>query len=168
MQKLTLLTAAVLISIGSFGQSKSADNFYNKYKDDRDASLVTLNGSIFQLVASIAGLAEDDDAAALARIADGIKSMKILALPMYKAGINMSEIEDLRSNIIKEGYDELMTVRDGKERVYFLAKTNENQINDMLILSHKADDELALIKFEGVLEMKDVAYLVDHHDDWRN
>lgn len=166
MKKVSLIVLATVISIGSYGQSKAVDNFYEKYKDDRDASVVTLNSSIFQLFSNIAELADDEDAATMARISKGIKAMNILALPLDKIGISMNEVEDLRNNIVKEGYEELMTVRDGRERVYFLAKTGNSKINNMLILVNDGRDEFVLMNLDGVLEMKDLAYMVENRDRW--
>ena len=67
MKKVQLVIAALFISAVSMAQSKVVENFYNKYKDDRDASVVNLNGSIFELIANIAALGEDEDAETIAR-----------------------------------------------------------------------------------------------------
>ncbi|MEQ8927721.1 MAG: DUF4252 domain-containing protein [Fulvivirga sp.] len=166
MKKLSLIVAALVICGSAFSQSKSVEAFHNKYKDDRDASVVTLNGNIFGLISNIAGFSEEEDAQTVSRIAKGINSMNVLALPMDKIGISVKEIDNLRDDIKKEGYEEMMTVRDGRERVYFLAKTNKSQINNMLILTNKDDDEFVLINLDGILEMKDLAYLADHHKEW--
>lgn len=166
MKKVSLIIVAVFVSVAAMAQSRAAEAFYNKYKDDRDASEVNLNGSIFELISSIAGLGEDEDAETISRIAKGIKSMNILALPMDKAGISMKEIESLRSEIKAEKYDELMTVKDGRERVYFMAKTTDKQIQNMLIMISGDDDKFVLMNLDGILDMKDLAYLAEHRDKW--
>lgn len=166
MKKLQLLIVALFISTFSMAQSKAVEDFYDKYKDDRDASVVNLNGSIFELISNIAALGEDEDAETISRIADGIKSMDILAIPMDRAGISMSEIDDLRSKIKSEKYEELMTVRDGRERVYIMAKTTNKQIDNMLILVNGDDDKFVLMNLDGILEMKDLAYLAENRGRW--
>ncbi len=166
MKKLSLVAAVVFISSIVMAQSKAVEDFHSKYKDDRDASVVSLNGSMFELFASIAELADDEDAQAMARIAKGINSMEILAIPMDKAGISTSEIDKLRSDIKSEDYEELMTMRDGRERVYIMAKTKDSKIDNMLVLVNGDEDEFVLMNLNGVLEMKDLAYLAEHHDKW--
>lgn len=166
MKKVSLVIVALFVSVVSMAQSKAVEDFQSKYKDDRDASSVNLNGSIFELISNIAGLGEDEDAETISRIAKGIKSMNILAIPMDKAGISMSEIDNLRSKIKSEKYEELMTVRDGRERVYVMAKTNDNQIDNMLILVNGDDDKFVLMNLDGVLELKDLAYLAEHRNKW--
>lgn len=166
MKKLTLMIAACLLTAATFAQSKYAEKFHNKYKDDRDATVVSLNGSIFELLGTIASFGEDEDSETFARIAKGIKSMRVLSLPIDKIGIAVNEIDDLRKNILGEGYDELMTVREGQERVYFLAKTSDKEINNMLILVNDGNDEFVLMNLDGVLNMQDLAYLAKHRKDW--
>lgn len=166
MKKLTLIIIAGFISAASFAQSKYVEQFHDKYKDDRDASVVSLNGSIFELISTIASYGEDEDSETVSRIAKGINSMNILSIPLEKAGIALSEIDDLRKNIKGEGYEELMTAREGKERVYFLAKTKDNEINNMLILVNDGDDEFVLMNLDGILNMKDLAYLAEHRKNW--
>ena len=166
MKKLGLLLIAVIFTTSLQAQSKAAEDFINKYKEDRDASHVTLEGNIFQLIANIAEFAEDEDAETMGRIAKGIKSMNILKLDTYKAGIDMKEIDALHASIKGEGYEEMMSARDGREHIRFLAKTNDSQINNMLIMIKDGDDEFALINLDGVLEMKDLAYLAENHRKW--
>ncbi len=159
-----VLAGAVLVAQA---QSKAVQDFQNKYENDRDAKVVSLNGSLFQLVSNITKLAEDDkDAEVMSRIAGGINAMKILAVPLFKTGLELKEIEDLRSKLKSEKYEELMTVRDGRERVYFMAKSGENKINNMLVLINDDKDEFVLINIDGELDMKDLAYLAEHHKDW--
>lgn len=166
MKKVSLVVLAAVLSVSVFGQSQAVEKFYNKYKDDRDAKVVNLNSSIFKLFSDIAELADDEDAATMGRIAGGIEFMNILALPLDKIGISMNEVDELRSDIKSEGYEELMTVRDGNERVYFMAKTGDSKIKNMLILVNDGRDELVLMNLDGILEMRDLAYLAENRGRW--
>ena len=161
----TLLAALVLISTFAIGQSKSVDAFKNKYKDDRDATVVTLQGNIFKLIGSIAEYSDDEDAKALSKVADGIKSMQILALPKYETGLDSEEIKALKSNIKKESYEELMNMKEGRETVVIYSLGNEDEVRDMLILVEEKD-EFVLINIDGVLRMKDLAYIANNHKKW--
>ena len=161
----TLLAALVLISTFVIGQSKSVDAFKNKYKDDRDATVVTLQGNIFKLIGSIAEYSDDEDAKALSKVADGIKSMQILALPKYETGLDSEEIKALKSNIKKESYEELMNMKEGRETVVVYSLGNEDEVRDMLILVEEKD-EFVLINIDGVLRMKDLAYIANNHKKW--
>ena len=165
MKKTTLIVALALVSSIAFSQSKSVDSFKNKYKDDRDATVVTLQGNIFKLIGSIAEYSDDEDAQALAKVADGINSMQILSLPKYETGLEAEEIKNLKSNIKKESYEELMNMREGRETVVIYSQGSEDEVRNMLILVEEKN-EFVLINIDGVLKMKDLAYIASHHDKW--
>jgi hypothetical protein len=156
----------VFAATAAYSQSKSVADFQAKYQGDRDATVVTVNGNMFNLFANIADAAdeEDEEAQAMARIARGIKSLKVLSVPVYKSGLQPDEISGLRDQLIKEKYDELMQVRDGQEHVYFLAQGNENEVRNMYVLIQE-DDDFTILEIEGTLQMKDLAKLVRHHSD---
>jgi hypothetical protein len=151
----------------TYGQSKAVEDFSNKYKNDRDAKVISLNGGLFELFSNIAKFAdEDEDAKVMGRIAAGIKSMNVLSLPMYKTGLEVKEIDDLKNKLKSEKYEELMTLREGTDRIYIMAKTTDSKINNMLMLINSDDDDFTLINIDGTLEMKDLAYLAKNQKDW--
>ncbi|MEQ8245982.1 DUF4252 domain-containing protein [Fulvivirga sp.] len=167
MKKLMSIILFTATATFTFGQSKAVEDFSNKFKNDRDAKVVSLNGGIFELVANIAQFADDDeDAEVIGRLASGIKSMNILSIPMYRAGLELSDIDDLKNKLKSEKYEELMTMREGRDRVYFMAKTGGDKINNMLMLINSDDDDFTLINIDGIIEMKDLAYMAKNHDNW--
>jgi vacuolar-type H+-ATPase subunit F/Vma7 len=158
-----------LLFIGLAGtvaaQSKSAEAFRNKYQDDRDAKVVTINGSMFELFSNIAdNMEEDEEAETIARIAKGIKSMQVLSIPVFKSGLQPSEIDQLHKDLLKEKYEELMQVRDGDQKIYFMAQGTENELRNMLVLVRE-DDDFTMFNIDGVLNMQDLAFIVDHHKE---
>ena len=166
MKKTTLTVVLALVASIAFSQSKSVESFKNKYKDDRDATVVTLQGNIFKLIGSIAEYSDDEDAQIFSKIADGIKSMQVISLPKYETGLEAGEIKQLKANLKKESYEELMNVKEGKETVVIYSQGNEDEVRNMLILVEERND-FALINIEGTLKMKDLAYIANHHDKWK-
>jgi len=161
----TLLAVLLLVSTFVIGQSKSVESFRDKYKDDRDATFVTLQGNIFKLIGSIADYSDDEDAKAFGKMADGIKSMQILSLPKYETDLSDDEISKLKANIKKESYEELMNMKQGREKVIILSQGQEDEVRNMLIIVEEKD-EFVLINIDGVLRMKDLAYIANHHKNW--
>lgn len=168
MKKITtFMFALVVLSATAFAQSKTVAKFHDKYKDDRDAKVVSLSGGLFELLSSIASWDEsDEDAQAIARIADNIKSLDILSIPLYKSGFNHDDIDEMRADLSKEDYEELMTVRDGGDKIYFLTQGDKSTVKNMLILI-KGEDEFALLNVNGSLDMKDLGYLAKNHKNWK-
>lgn len=168
MKRTVVILFAAIVSVSTaLGQSKTIEKFHQKYKDDRDAKVVSLSGGLFELLSNIASWDEsDEEAQAVSRIADNIKSMQILSIPMYKTGFNVSDIDKMRDDLSKENYEELMTARDGSDKVYFLTQGDNDTVKNMLVLIQEKED-FAVLNINGSLEMKDLSYLVKHHKDWK-
>lgn len=146
----------------SFGQSKTVREFQEKYENDRDASVVHLNRGLFKMVSGIASLAEDDeDAQTMARISDGIKSLDVVSVPFYKSGVDPSEIDNLRKRLKREDYEELMEVKDGRDRVYFLTQGDGSEIKNVVVLVRE-EERLVVMNMDGTIDMKDLAYMAKH------
>lgn len=165
MKNLVIIFVCLGLAGTAAAQSKSAEAFRIKYQDDRDAKVVSMNGSMFKLLSNIAdNMEESEESAAIGRIAEGIQSMQILSVPVFKSGLQPSEIDQLHKDLLSEKYDELMQVRDGDQKIYFMAQGNENELRNMLVLVRE-DEEFIMFNIDGVLNMKDLAYIVDQHKD---
>jgi hypothetical protein len=169
MKKLTGLMMIALMPFLAMAQSKSVVSFQDKYDGHEDATYVTIKGSLFNLIASVADYDDkddpDEDLQAFGRIADGIKSMEVLKVPFYETDLNREEVAVLRKSLIKEGYEEFLMVREGKELVNVLAQGAEDEIRNMLVLVEEKDD-FTLISINGTLSMKDLSYLSKNHSNF--
>ena len=167
MKRLVVTAVALMFSIGfTMAQSKTVQKFHDKYRGIEDAKVVSLNHGIFELFASIASFDEDDeDAKVISRIADNITSMDLLAIPLYKSGFDKNDIVEMRSALEKENYEEMMSVRDGSDHVYFLTQGSKNEVKNMLVLI-SGDDEFMVMNINGTLNMKDLAYLAKNREKW--
>jgi hypothetical protein len=161
----TLILMALILPLVSMGQSKAVVDFQNKYSDDRDASFVTIQGSLFNFVASIADFDDDPEAQALGRIADGIEAMQVLSVPYFEADLSKAEVQDLKASLKKENYESLMSAKDGREYVEVMAKGSGSEIRDIIILVDNRD-QFVLISMDGVLSMEDISYLSKNHKNW--
>lgn len=163
MKRLFAFTLCTVLGLSiSFAQSKTVREFQEKYENDRDASVVHLNGGLFKILSGIASLAEDDeDAEAISRISDGIRSLDVVSVPFYKSGIDPAEIDELRRKLKKEDYEELMEVRDGRDRVYFLTQGSENVVKNVVVLVRE-EERLVVMNMDGSIDMKDLAYMAKH------
>ncbi|MEM7108402.1 MAG: DUF4252 domain-containing protein [Bacteroidota bacterium] len=167
MKKLVTVIFAVWIGIGfALGQSKTVREFHGKYKDDRDAKVVSLNGSLFKLMSAIASYdTEDEDAQVIARIGDGIESMDILSVPLFDSGLQPAEFDGLKDKLKSEKYEELMNVRDGRDRVSVMTQGGTNEVKNMVILI-RDEDSAVVVNVNGTLDMKDIAYLAKKRKNW--
>ncbi len=167
MKKITTTAFLIILATGfGFSQSKTVKEFHDKYRDDRDAKVVRLNGSLFKLIAQIASYDEDDeDAQAVSRIGEGIESMDIVAVPLFDSGLTPAEFDRMKNELKDEKYEELMEMRDGREKVSVLTQGNKNQVKNMVILVRE-DESIVVMNVNGTLDMKDVAYLAKNNKKW--
>ena len=164
MKRLTIVLMALVLPFAIQAQSKTVEDFQDKFSEDRDATFVSVRGSLFNFVASIADFDDDPEAQALGRIADGIKSMQILQVPYFESDLSRTEVESLKKSLSKENFEELMSMKEGRENINILSQGSDSEIRNMLILVDNKDDFI-LISIEGVLSMEDLSYLSKHHND---
>ena len=167
MKKLTGLMIIAMLPFLAMAQSKSVTSFQDKYSNHDDATYVTVKGSLFNLIASIAEYDDDadEDTKAMARIASGIKSMEVLQVPFYDTDLNREEVSTFRKALTKEDYEEFLMVKEGKELINVMAQGAADEIRNMLVLVEEKE-EFTLISINGTLSMKDLSYLSKHHKNF--
>jgi len=166
MKKVTTLLLIAIMPLLGMAQSKSVSNFQEKYSDHDDVTYVTIKGSLFNLLGTIAEFDDDEDPdedlQAFGRIASGITSMEVLHIPLYETKLNREEIASFRNSLSKEKYEEFITVKEGRELVNVMAQGAEDEIRNMLVLVEERDD-FTLISINGKLSMRDLSYLSKNH-----
>jgi len=161
MKRLTIILAILIAPLFVMAQNKAVTDFQNKYKDDRDASYIEISGSLFKFISSMNNSGNDEmdpDLKAIAKIAEGLKSMKVLKIDKYASDLSQGEIDALKSSLKKDSYESLMTMKEGRKNINFMAQGNANELRNMLIIVDDKD-EFVLINIDGVLTSKDLSYL---------
>ncbi len=165
MNKLTTIMLLAVLPVAGMAQSKSVTSFQKKYFNHEDVTHVTIKGPLFGFLASLAEYDDDPDAQAIANIAAGINSMDILQVPYYETNLDRNEVEALRQSLSKDGYEELIRVKEGRELVNILAQGGADEIRNMLILAEEKDN-FTLLSINGKLSMKDLSYLSKNHHNF--
>ena len=165
MKKLSGLIIALILPLTILAQSPSVEKFQDKYRGEKHASFVTIEGSLFNFVSSFADVDDDPDLQAFGRIADGIRSMQVLSLNYFDVDLSKAEVADLRDDLKKEKYETLISVKDGRQFVNIMAKGSDSEIRDIVIIVDDKDD-FTLLSLEGKLSTEDLAYLSRNHKDW--
>lgn len=165
MKKLTTILLIALLPVVALAQSKSVIDFQSKFSSDPDVTTVLIKGPLFKFIASIAELDDNDpEMEAIGRIANGIKSMEVFSVPFY-TDLNREDISTLRNELKKDGYEELLFVKEGKDLVNIMSQGKEDEIRNMVILAEEKEN-FTLLSINGKLSMKDLAYLSKNHDDF--
>ncbi len=167
MKRTTIILALLMLPMLTMAQSDAVEAFKAKYKDDRDATVVTISGSMFGLISQIASYGDDEDEElqAMARVADGIKQFQVLSVRYSRSGLKPTEVDDLKAAIEGEKYDELMQSREREKSMTFYAQQSNAEVKNMLVLIDEYD-EFTILDIDGTLSMKDLSTLVKHHRDF--
>ena len=108
---------------------------------------------------------EDEDARVITRIGEGIESMDIVSVPLFDSGLKPAEFDGLKDKLKSEKYEELMNMRDGRDRVSVMTQGGENEVKNMVILIRE-EDNAVVMNVNGTLDMKDIAYLARNSKNW--
>lgn len=168
MKQIGLIVALVVAPMALWAQSNAVTDFQEKYKNDRDASYVEISGNLFKFLGSIKDADNDDidpDLEALSRIAEGLESMQILSIDKYKTDVAEGDIDALKGALKREKYESLMSIKEGRQTVNFMAQGQENELRNMLIVIDQKE-EFVLISIDGILSSSDLSYISKKYNHW--
>ncbi len=153
MKKLVLSLLVVLVPILAIGQNTAVEKLFEKYGGKDGFTTVTINKSLFKMVAQLDD--EDEDLQALS----GMESIKILAVDDEGEGevSGVNFYKEVRSLLKTADYEELMTVNSKDSDVVFLVRQEGDIIKELILLVGGKGDDNALIYIAGNIRMKDVS-----------
>jgi phosphatidate phosphatase PAH1 len=168
MKRLGIFLTLMVTPFILFSQSKAVTDFQNKYKGDRDAAYVEISGSLFKFISMMndnEGDEVDPDIEAIANIAEGMLSMRVLKISKYESGLEQSEIDALKTQLKKDSYESLMTFREGKKYIDVMVQGSGDAFKNPLILVDEKD-EFVLFNIEGTFTPQDIAHLARNREHW--
>jgi hypothetical protein len=153
-KKLIIAFAVILMGTASYGQS-ALDQFFSQHQDDPSFTVVNISPKMFQMLAQFD--IEDEDGKEIMELVKGITSLRIL---VKEEGDGTKLYDDAFSKISKNGFEELLTVRDGGENVRFMVKEgNSPEIINQLVLLVGGSNDFVLMDLTGAINLKTVGKL---------
>ena len=146
MKLFFLLLAACLLTAGVVhAQNDALGGFIEKYKSDPAFTYAFLSKDLFEVV-SKADI-EDKDWKKLHNVVQNIGSLHILAADREALAL-----------VPADAFDELLTVRDGKDNVRIWVKEENGTVTDLVLLVGSTNT-FVLVCFAGNLELGNIAEL---------
>ncbi len=145
-----LLLFLVTLPMLSFGQ-KSIRQFYNKYENHENATAVNIQGVLIKAAVFVAKDFEGDD------LVKKIKHLRVLAMENGNP-VDNKDVQSLVTNLKKENFEDLMTIRDGTTNVRFLMREEKEKIKNILIIVQEYD-EFVLVSLDCDISWKDLKNL---------
>lgn len=119
------------------------------------------------LIKTALAFADDKDADKAASLMNNLDKIQVT---VYELDQNTNIrglgdlIDDKVNSLTRNGYEKIVTVRDGDEKVNILAKVENQYLHDAMVVVMDGDDELVIISLDGSLDLKQLAQLTDNLD----
>jgi hypothetical protein len=147
MKNLIFLACLLFAGLQANAQSQGIDRFFEKYKSAEGKTNVQIEGDFIKFIANFAN---DDENEVMKKIT------KIRVLVMEEENpVQKSDYDRLMSDMKSERFEELIKVRDGKDRVDIYVKDESDIITDVAVLVN-GEEDFVLLSIEGNLKMSDL------------
>lgn len=155
-QIMLCLVVAMLASGMAQSQPEAIAQFIEQHKKAPAFTFAYLSKDLFEVAAQTR--VADKDWNKLHNVVRNIGSLSILAADSITDGIKL--YKEALQKVPTDEFDELLTVRDGKENVRIWAKSEESVVTDMVLLVG-SPDEFVLVCFAGELELGNLSELAE-------
>lgn len=125
--------------------------FISQYEGRDDFTTVYITSKMFSLIAQIPEGEDEQDFMNIVRRLNGIRVLSSDSL-QDAAGLYRKAI----GTVEKDGYEDLMVVKDGSEETKFLVREKGDVISDLVMISG-ASHRFTLISLTGNLRLKDIS-----------
>ena len=130
-------------------QNSVLQSFYEQHKDVENVTSFNIGGNFLQNMT----LGDDNEG----KIRSTLKQLYVLNLPFSE--VSASDLSNLKRDIKKNDYEELMTFREGKERVVIYIKEKKDHIEELLVMVEDSTEELLLVSLTGTILFEDLEHI---------
>ena len=154
MKKIALIMMVTTVSIGAMAQGKVVEKYFTKFENDETFTKVSISSKMFSLFTEMEGNTEEEQ-----EFLEMIGKLKGIKAVTSEQVSNPSQLyKDAISDVEKDGYEELMTVKDAEENVRIAIKDTNGTIEE-LILIMGGKEKFALMSLYGEIDLKQVSKL---------
>jgi hypothetical protein len=154
MKKLVLSIIISSLSLTVFCQRSPVDELFDKYNGREGFTSVYISSKMFGLLARID--TEDDE---FHNLVTRIKSIRILTIDSAKNVTGINFINELLPRLIRNGYEELMTVKETNKETQFMIHEVNGRIAELVMITGGPGS--SVVSISGNLDMKTIASLSD-------
>ena len=155
MKKLIITIIAMqLLAFGVQAQNSAIASLFDKYADNEAFTKVTINSKMFDLFTEFEP--DDPDTKEMANAISKLKGLKILAADSI--GNAQQYYKEAQASIRNSKFEELMSVRDGKDDMVFMIQEEGGKISELLMLVG-GDHKFVAMSLFGEIDLKQISKL---------
>lgn len=154
MNKILITLLLGLMSLSMSAQS--IKSFFNDLEDRDDIAVVTVNKEMFKMISAMDDDFEDEDMKEL------VRSVNYLKIYIDSDGATWDEVKSLRNMAQDNSMAELLSIKDGSERIYLYTDQSDGDqyVKNLLFMMHDGDQNV-YIRLDGRVNLKTVSKLTD-------
>ena len=116
---------------------------------------------------TLLAFSDDEDAKQAGKILQGLDKIRISVFNLNNNADSTKLNSLIRSkvnNLLKQGYESIVTIKDKSETVNILAKVQGDQLEDAMLIVMDEGDEMVVITMQGLIDLVKIAELTEHFD----
>ena len=153
MKKIIATLALIIACQATFAQN--IDTLFSQFKDKEGADYMNIPTLMLKFMRTFTKSNNDKSY----RFIKGIKSVKVLDMEDCTQEVKAEFLQEAKK-LKLSGYETLLQTKEDGEEVQLIAKMDEENINDLIILITGKDD-CGLTLMKGKIKKEDIAQLVN-------
>ena len=154
------LFTLLLLLVCHIGYGQSIDSLFDEFECEQNVDYVKVSPFMMSLGKMFCKHEEGSE------IIRKVKSMKVMDLGDCSASVK-KRFSSKVSKLNRKGYEELMRVNDGGEKVHILMKIRKDAIRELLVVC-SGNDSCTLIQINGKFVKDDIDKLVSMETGKKN
>lgn len=143
-----------VLAFGVQAQNSAIASLFDKYADNEDFTKVSINSKMFDLFTEFEP--DDPDTKEMTNAISKLKGLKILAADSI--GNAQKYYKEAKASIQKSNFEELMSIRDGKDDMIFMIQEEGGKISELLMLVG-GDYKFVAMSLFGEIDLKQISKL---------
>jgi hypothetical protein len=152
MHKMILIISLSVLSVTLYGQKSPVDEIFDKYNGKDGFTTVFISSKMFSLLAKI-----DSDDEEFRNLVTRINGIRILSIGSDEERSDINFASELLPRLKRTGYEELMTVKDETDEVYFMIREAGGRIAELVMIT--GGQGSSVVSITGNLDLKTIASL---------
>jgi hypothetical protein len=145
----------ILASGQGYAQDDVISKYFSDYERRDDFTTIIITSKMFGLLAQIPEAEDEEDVMNVIRKLNGLK---ILTSSKYSGRAELSK--KAVKTLTKEGFEELMIIKEGDEEIKFLINEENGKIQEfVMVIIGDADGDFFLMSMTGNLDLNDISKL---------
>ena len=153
MKKIIATLALIIACQATFAQN--IDTLFSQFKDKEGADYMNIPTLMLKFMRTFTKSNNDKSY----RFIKGVKSVKVLDMEDCTQEVKAEFLQEAKK-LKLSGYETLLQTKEDGEEVQLIAKMDEENINDLIILITGKDD-CGLTLMKGKIKKEDIAQLVN-------